>query len=123
IPDVPDKDARNDQTDILSTTQLAALSTLIASDELLVDTVLTGSESRKKEGPFVAIRYGDYKYNTQNKLKTEQTSALFGYGSYNQNVGYGIFLETGHNHYNGHTNSTFGKVYASGNQSYGGTGL
>lgn len=129
VPDVPDKpvlpnrDTRNDQTDILSITQLATLSTLIASDELLTNTVLTGSESRKREGAFAAIRYGDYKYNTQSKLRTDQTSALFGYGFHSPKLDYGIFLETGYNNYSAHTDSIFGEVYGSGDQNYGGTGI
>ncbi|GKX56043.1 hypothetical protein SOASR030_21550 [Leminorella grimontii] len=115
--------AQNSQTDIFSTASLAALTTMVASDELLVDTALTGAESGQAGGPFAAIRYGDYRYNTQHKLKTEQTSALFGYGFQAAAVDYGVFLETGYNSYSARTGSPYGDVNGSGNHSYGGTGI
>ncbi len=121
-PKNPSGEKKNDQTDIFSTASLASLSTAIASDDLLIDTVLTNSLNNKN-GSFATVRYGDYKFNTKQKLRTEQTSALFGFAFDTNVIDYGFFIETGYNSYNSNTNSSYGKVYGNGHQSYGGTGL
>ncbi|MCA7684540.1 hypothetical protein LE024_24055 [Escherichia coli] len=121
-PENPSGEKKNDQTDIFSTASLASLSTAIASDDLLIDTVLTNSLNNKN-GSFATVRYGDYKFNTKQKLRTEQTSALFGFAFDTNVIDYGFFIETGYNSYNSNTNSSYGKVYGNGHQSYGGTGL
>ncbi|WP_202013392.1 hypothetical protein, partial [Escherichia coli] len=68
-PKNPSGEKKNDQTDIFSTASLASLSTAIASDDLLIDTVLTNSLNNKN-GSFATVRYGDYKFNTKQKLRT-----------------------------------------------------
>ncbi len=121
-PGTPGSVKKNDQTDIFSTASLASLSSTIASDELLIDTVLTGA-SNNKNGLFATVRYGDYKFNTKQKLRTEQTSALLGFAFDTNLVDYGVFIETGYNSYNTKANNSYGKTYGSGHQSYGGTGV
>ncbi|ELP5685969.1 hypothetical protein QTT33_005063 [Salmonella enterica] len=118
----PKPTVKNDQTDILSASPLAALASLVTSGDLIVDTALSGSVNRSG-GPFVATSYGDYEYDTGNNLKTKQTSVVLGFGFHTPVAEYGVFLETGHNRYNAHTGSSLGDVSLSGDYSYGGAGL
>ena len=121
-PDIPSRDEVNPETNVLMESSLSVYGTLVAADDLLVDTIL---RSRKggHEGAFAAARAGRWHFDTAHNQKANITSGLLGYAVQASNSEYGAWVEIGNASYKAKTAAKDIMTSGNGKHNYVGAGV
>ncbi len=106
----------NPETDVLMQSSIASLASLLAVDDLLMDTALKSRNASRLSGPFVATRIGTWSYDGSSRFDSDVYSGLFGWAFHTAAVEFGPFVEMGRGNYELHQG-------ASGRNNYVGAGV
>lgn len=120
-PLVPATPRINPETNVLMESSLSSFGTLVAADDLLVDTVLR-TRNGGHDGAFAAARAGRWHFDTSASQKSNITSGLFGYAVQTSVAEVGGWLEIGNSSYKANTTADGVVTDGSGKHNYAGVG-
>lgn len=112
----------NPETHALMQSSLAGYSTLFASSDFFVDTVMHSARA-SHEGLFAAGRAGRYGISTDTRVTSNVVSGLLGVGHQMGSTEIGGYIEIGHASYETKTPLASGTVKNKGRNNYAGVGL
>lgn len=115
--------ALHPETDALMQSSVAALTSLFAMDDLLIDTALKSSSTAPADTVFAAVRGGKWSFDAGAGLDADVYSAILGWTLKADSLTFGPFIEIGHSDYDTETREGSLRHNGSGSQNFVGGGL